>query len=99
MFGTLGRAKVKPENREKVLELLRQDSDEAVPGYRTTWIMFPENRQDEVLFAVFFADAPSYWRNADDPKQDAWYQELRALLEGDPEWSDGDWIEGPSGSA
>ena len=41
-----------------------------------------------------FADKESYEQNADDPGQDEWYQRLRAVLQSDPDWEDGDIISG-----
>ena len=29
-------------------------------------------------------------RNGRDPEEDRWYRQLRALLEADPEWEDGE---------
>ncbi len=99
MFGTVGRAHIKPENREALMKEMDDPAYLQVPGYRRSFLMFPENREDEVIIAAMFEDADSYWKNADDPQQDARYQRLRALLEDDPEWSDGEWIAAPEGSA
>jgi hypothetical protein len=38
---------------------------------------------------VFDSEA-NYRANASDPEQDKWYQELRAMLDADPRWMDGD---------
>jgi hypothetical protein len=93
MFGTVGRAHVKPENREKLKEvMLGRTDDFDVPGYVNAYLMFPENRENEVLIVAMFADADSYWKNADDPAQHERYLEFRALMEDDPEWSDGEWL-------
>lgn len=97
MFGTVGRAKIKPENREKLLQHVEQYRSLGIPGYRNTQVMFPENRPDEVVMAVWFDDADSYWKNAEDPAQHERYLEYRALLESEPEWSDGEWHEFPAG--
>ena len=100
MFGTVGRAHIKPENRDKLRAAFdRQEADQAaVPGYVTSYVMFPENRQDEVLLVAMFQDRDSYYRNADDPAQHQRYLEYRALMEDEPEWSDGEWLEFPSRS-
>jgi antibiotic biosynthesis monooxygenase (ABM) superfamily enzyme len=93
MYGTVMRAHVKPENREKFLALMTRYEDVDVPGYRSAQLMFPENRDNEVVMAVWFEDRASYRKNAEDPAQHERYLEYRALLEADPEWSDGEWIE------
>jgi hypothetical protein len=44
----------------------------------------------ELLGVAVFDSEESYAKNANDPAQDAWYRELRAMLDSDPEWNDGD---------
>lgn len=94
MYGTVGRAHIKPENRERLVEVLKGQSTDQAPGFRTVYLMFPENRENEVVFVAMFDDRDAYWRNAEDAAQHERYLEYRALLEDDPEWSDGEWIEG-----
>jgi antibiotic biosynthesis monooxygenase (ABM) superfamily enzyme len=99
MFGTVGRAHIKPENREKFAEVMNKPEYADVPGYRHGYLMFPENRQNEVVIVAVFDDRESYFKNAADPAQHQRYLEYRALLEDDPEWTDGEWIESPPGTA
>jgi heme-degrading monooxygenase HmoA len=100
MFGTVGRAHIKPENRDKLMEVLnRQSYDEDVPGFVKSYLMFPENREGEVLLVAMFSDRETYFKNADDPRQHERYVEYRALFEDDPEWTDGEWLEAPSPQA
>ena len=44
----------------------------------------------EHVIVVVFENKEAYRANADSPEQDARYQKLRALLEDDPEWNDGE---------
>jgi hypothetical protein len=55
---------------------------------------------DEYILAVAFESREAYAANAASPEQDARYQELRALLEADPEWNDGEIVhaDGPPAS-
>jgi len=93
MYGTVGRAHVLPENRERLAALMLDPTYATLEGFRGGYLMFPENRQNEVLIVAMFEDRDTYMRNADDPKQNERYLEYRALLEDEPEWSDGEWIE------
>ena len=94
MFGTVGRAHIKPENRQKLIEVLdRQSYEGNVPGFVKSYLMFPENRENEVLLVAMFTDRDAYFKNADDPAQNQRYLEYRALFEDDPEWTDGEWLE------
>src|SRR5438094_10381897 len=99
MFGTIGRAHIKPENRQKFVDTINAPEGLSVPGFRRAYVMFPENRENEVILVAMFEDADSYWKNADDPAQHERYLQYRALLEDDPEWSDGEWMESPEGTA
>jgi hypothetical protein len=99
MYGTVGRAHVRPENRDRLVEAITKPEYAQVAGYRRGYVMFPENRENEVLIVAVFEDRDSYERNADDPAQHDRYLEYRALLEDEPQWSDGEWIEAPTGSA
>jgi antibiotic biosynthesis monooxygenase (ABM) superfamily enzyme len=98
MYGTVARARIKPENRQAFLDAISMQEQAQVPGYRKAWVMFPD-QGDEVVFAVFFQDFASYWANAEDPAQDERYRSFRQHLESDPEWTDGEWLEGPDGTA
>jgi hypothetical protein len=99
MFGTVGHAHIKEENKQKLTEALTDPSYQDVPGYRRGYLMFPENREGEVVIVAVFEDADSYWKNANDPAQHDRYMRYRALLEDEPQWSDGEWIQAPEGTA
>jgi heme-degrading monooxygenase HmoA len=93
MYGTVGRFKIKPENREKLRQTLASQGNENIPGFERGWLMFPENHEDEGLLVIFFTDRDPYWANADDPEQDKRYREFSQYFESDPEWFDGEWLE------
>lgn len=100
MYGTVGRARVRPENRDRLVKVLREQSyAEGVWGFRQAFVMFPENRGDEAIVVAMFDDRDSYWRNADNPEQHQRYLEYRALMEDEPEWADGEWIESGDSTA
>ncbi len=44
---------------------------------------------DECLAYVCFDTTENYKKNSDRPAQGAWYQELRAMIQDDPEWFNG----------
>src|SRR5690606_30544115 len=47
------------------------------------------NDPDEFMASACFADRTTYDNNSNDPRQNAWYEELRSHLVADPEWFDG----------
>ena len=46
----------------------------------------------ELFLVAIFESRQAYWANAQSPEQDRRYLELRALLDSDPEWHDGEII-------
>ena len=84
MYGTVGRAHVRPENRDRLAEVMMNPAYAEVPGYRRGYLMFPENRDNEVLIVAVFEDRDAYVRNADDPAQHQRYLEYRPCSKTNP---------------
>ena len=90
MYGTVAKSRVKPENRQKLRELLEgQMERRQVPGYVASYVLYENGTDVAWVFAVF-QDRASYDANASDPAQDAEYRLYRALMEEEPEWHDGE---------
>ena len=85
MYGTVAKTRVKPENRDKLREVLEKQSAARVTGF-----MLYENDSDGAWLFAIFEDHETYDRNADDPAQNERYIEYRALMEDEPEWHDGE---------
>jgi len=92
VYGTIARMKVTKENLDKLQTLMSEVEQREVPGYRSSHILVPDEWKDEVFMVAFFEDKASYVANADDPRMHEDYLRYRALLEADPEWTDGEWI-------
>ena len=91
MYGTIARFKVSRENLEKMRAEMEQQVSRQVAGYRSSHVLVPDEAEDEAWLVVFFDDKASYMKNADDPAQHQDYVKMRALLDADPEWHDGEW--------
>jgi hypothetical protein len=76
----------KSGQKQDLIDLMmsRQMSD--VDGFVAAHIY---DSGDDVWGVAIFRDEDSYRANANDPKQNERYQEMRALLDADPEWHDG----------
>ncbi|MHB8573588.1 MAG: hypothetical protein ACYDAY_11660 [Candidatus Dormibacteria bacterium] len=99
MYGTVAHLKARPGTEEKLLSYDAGTAARRPAGYVASYIYRLEGRSDEYMLAVAFEDRDSYRRNAEDPKMDATYQELRDLLVEDPAWHDGEIIASRSGAA
>jgi quinol monooxygenase YgiN len=93
MYGTVMRMKVKPGQEEAVKALnqewLRERGSEA-KGFIADYALKSERAPGEWLVLVIFDSEENYRKNAADPEQHRQYEALRALLEDDPEWNDGE---------
>ncbi len=91
MYGTVARMKIQREKVEELKALLAEVETREVEGYRSTSLLIPDDGRDEVIMVVYFDDEASYRKNADDPRMHEDYLRYRALLDADPEWTDGEW--------
>jgi hypothetical protein len=90
MYGTVMRAKATAGNRDAVVAMMGESLDAA--GFHATYVLLPDDDEDAVVAAVIFDGRDSYSANAHDPATEAWFGKFRALLEADPEWTDGEWV-------
>lgn len=90
MYGTVARLRAKPGKKQELMSLLSGFGSLRVPGYRTTYLYQMDSDPSEFYMAVVFDSKETYRANAESPEQDQRYQEMVALLEGAPEWHDGD---------
>lgn len=93
MYGSIARLKPKPGQESAVVELMRewaQGRGAKVGGFESSLVYRPDDRPEELVMVVAFADKASYDANADDPEQDKWYQRFREALQEDPAWEDGE---------
>jgi len=73
-------------------ELKAWESARDVPGYMSSHVLIADDGKTIVNVAVFDTKE-NYMALADDPAQDDWYQSKFApMLDGDPQWIDGNWI-------
>jgi hypothetical protein len=90
MYGTMMRARVTPGKRQEAYAMMGEGLDTA--GFRATYVLLPDEDEDAIVAAVIFEDQTTYSANAHDPATEEWYGRFRALLETDPEWTDGEWL-------
>lgn len=90
MYGTVMRARATPGNRRAVVAMMGESLDAG--GFLATYVLLPDEDENALVAGVIFEDQTTYSTNAHDPATEAWYGRFRALLEDDPEWTDGEWI-------
>jgi quinol monooxygenase YgiN len=93
MFGTVALMKPKAGQEQALVAMLDKWWDErrpSVPGAIASTLHRNITNPQELIMSVVFDSEEHYRANAADPEQDRWYQEIRALLEADPRWMDGE---------
>ncbi len=96
MYGTLGRMRPKPGKRDELVEMMsRPPSGAGANGYRGAYLL-KADEGDEVVVAVMYEDKDAYFAMVHDPQTDENFGRIMALLEGEPAWTDGEWISAPS---
>jgi quinol monooxygenase YgiN len=90
MYGTIARFRVKPGMEEQLRSQMSAYEHLKVPGFVKTSIYRMDADSSEFYMAVAFESKDAYVKNAQSPEQDARYREFVALLEGPPEWHDGE---------
>lgn len=92
MYGTIARMRLKPGTDGQMRELMQEYETLDVPGYVRSTVYQMDTDSNEYYLTVAFEDRDSYRANAESPEQDARYRKMASLLDGDPEWHDGEII-------
>ena|SRR5438093_9949717 len=93
MFGSVFRVKVKPGSYDKLQEVIASWNRDRAPkavGTQGSYALHSKDDPNEMWVMAIFDTEENYYKNANDPDQDAWFQKMRANLESDPEWHDGE---------
>jgi antibiotic biosynthesis monooxygenase (ABM) superfamily enzyme len=90
MYGTVAKFRLKPGMEAKLHEAMQIDEAAKIPGYVRSVLYRMDADANEYYLAVVFDSKDAYNKNADSPEQDARYREFAAIMEGDPEWHDGE---------
>jgi quinol monooxygenase YgiN len=92
MYGTVARMKVKPDSHDALMDFTKRLEDEPSEGHVFTYVFQVDGAEDEYVLVTGFTSKEAYVANANSPEQHARYEEYRALLASDPEWTDGEII-------
>ncbi len=91
MYGTVMIART-TVSTDQLRESSRRWTTERGPsvGYVDQWVMTADDGR--VVMAVRFESKEAYQKLADDPGQNEWWTtQVAPLLDGEPEWIDGEW--------
>lgn len=95
MYGTVSRYRIKPGSEATLLALSHELSADPPPGFVGAYMYRLDAGNDEYITAAVYTDRETYRRNADDPRQQRWFERVREHLVGDPTWEDGEIVDAP----
>ncbi len=92
MYGTVARMKIKPGTAARMQEYAKSYEGLNVPGQINTYVFQMDADANELYLVAIFDSKEAYEANANDPSQDARFRQMMELLDGEPEWHDGEII-------
>ncbi len=90
MYGTVAHMRLKSGMEGQITQQLKEFEAQHVQGFIATYCYRMDADANDYYMAVLFTDKEAYRANAQSSEQDARYRKMRSLLEGDPEWYDGE---------
>jgi heme-degrading monooxygenase HmoA len=84
--------RAKPGSEQLLQALMREEEARSIPGYVSSTVYRMDDDPNTYMLAVIFESREAYVANANSPEQDADYRKMLELLEGPPEWHDGEII-------
>lgn len=92
MYGTVARLHLKPGMEEQLRALSDLESQLQIPGFVAQYVYRMDTDPNEMYLVVIFDSKASYTANAASAEQDARYRQMRAMLDAEPEWHDGELV-------
>lgn len=88
MYGTIARMRVKLGM--DLHELEGDFANRNVPGHIATYIYRMDDDPQVAMIVTMFESKEAYFANANSPEQHQDYLKMVSMLEGEPEWHDGE---------
>lgn len=90
MYGTVARMRIKP-GYEAEFERIREEIGVGkAPGQLAVYAYQMDRDSREFYLAVIFESREAYHNNANSPEQHQRFMKLMQVLDGEPEWNDGE---------
>ena len=90
MYGTVARLRLKSGAEPQLQAMMKEYEHLDVPGFVRSVVYKMDSDSAESYLTVVFEDRETYRANAESPAQNDRYQKMAALLDGEPEWHDGE---------
>ena len=90
MYGTIWRVRLKEGGEAALKALMDEFEARHVPGFIGHYAYRLDAEPQLYMSAVVFASREAYVANANSPEQQALYERMAAVFDGEPEWFDGE---------
>jgi heme-degrading monooxygenase HmoA len=92
MYGTIGHYRIKPGMEAQFRQLFQEQERTLghVPGLVAVYGYHMDANPNDYYIAAVFASKEAYWANSQSSEQDTRHRQRLPLLEGEPEWYDGE---------
>jgi hypothetical protein len=93
-YGTIMIGKLKtPGTGQALVDAAKKWEERKVDGFQGSYSLLSDDGST-IVSCVTFESKEKYLALADNPDQDEWWQSVMApLLDGNPQWIDGEWAE------
>lgn len=92
MYGTVARYRLKPGMEQKLLAFEAEFREAKVPGIVAEYVYRMDKDPLACIEVAVFESKEAYFALANSPEQDARYRKFLEIIEGEPEWNDGEVI-------
>ena len=90
MYGTVARMCVKKGMELRLQDVMKEYEEVEIPGFIASYVYRLDRDPGAYYLTVLFENRELYQANAASPEQDKRYRKLAVLLDGEPEWNDGE---------
>ncbi|MBI5931021.1 MAG: antibiotic biosynthesis monooxygenase [Chloroflexi bacterium] len=90
MYGTVARMRVKPGMEDRFDQIAREIGVGRAPGQVAVMVYQLDRDNREFILTAVFENRDAYFANADSPEQYERFMKLMQVLDGEPEWNDGE---------
>ena len=93
MYGTVARMRLKPGAEAAMQAMSKEYEGLKIPGSIATYIYRMDADPQEYYMATVWESKDAYVANANSPEQHARYLKMVEMLDGAPEWHDGEIVQ------
>jgi quinol monooxygenase YgiN len=93
MYGSIMRARVKPERRQEFEQFMGESPPSGETGFVGLQAGWEDKDSDRFVGVIVFKDKESYQRNSERPETNQFAERMQEYLDGGVEWLDVNWAQ------